>query len=448
MSSHPITKRSSRLLARSLIAIVVVAALGSAGVTATVIGDAKPIEKKGSAKVEFLRSSTPDRLERGYRAERSVSWPLWGVGPARNHAISGHESLRPPFRTSYVVHGRAMIEFPPVAAYGRFFFGTYEGRLIAVRTRDGKVVWTRKLGYCVASSPAVGDGVVYVTTKGTAPCQRRPEMKSVLFALDARTGRTLWTLDTGLVESSPLLVGHKLYFGSYDSVDSSTVWAYDTRTRRPVWRYPVPSKVTSSPAMLGDRLYIGSYSSTLYALDARNGKLIFATTPPGSYDDHSGFYGTPSIAYGRVFIGGIDGRVYAFGARTGALRWATATGSYVYSSPAVWDELVFAGSFKNQRFYCFDAATGRVRWSFKAEGRILGSPTVLAGVVYFSTTSSRTYALDARTGTELWRFGDGQFSPIVVAGTRVLLVGKGRIYGLEPFKPKPVEQVVRQVSSR
>ncbi len=412
-----------------MIAIVVVAALGSAGVAATVIGDAKPIEKKGSARVEFMRSSAPAQPARSL-------WTLWGSGPARNHAVGGGAKLQPPFRTSYVVHGRAMIEFPPVAAGGRFYFGTYAGRVIAAQVSDGKEAWVRELGYCIASSPAVGAGVVYVTTKGTAPCQRRPDMHSLLFALDAKSGRTLWTLDTGLVESSPLLDEHRLYFASYDTIDSSTVWAYDTQTRKPIWHFPVPAKVTSSPALVGRRLYVGSYSSTLYALDSRKGKLIFATTPPGNYDDQSGFYGTPSVAYGRVYIGGIDGRVYAFGARSGALRWATATGSYVYSSPAVWDELVFAGSFKNQRFYCFDAATGRIRWSFKAEGKILGSPTVVAGVVYFSTTSSRTYALDARTGAQLWQFADGQFSPIIVAGDRVLLTGKGRVYGLEHFEPK------------
>jgi outer membrane protein assembly factor BamB len=261
-------------------------------------------------------------------------------------------------------------------------------------------------------------------------------MKSVLFALDAHTGRTLWRLRTGLVESSPLLVERTLYFASYDSVDRSTVWALNTRNQRPLWHFPVSSKVTSSPALLGNHLYIGSYATTLYALNARSGKVLFASTPPGRYSNHSGFYGTPSIAYDRVYIGGLDGRVYAFGARTGALRWATATGSYVYSSPAVWNELVFAGSCKNHRFFAFDAATGRIRWSFKANGNVLGSPTVMAGVVYFSTTAGRTYALDALTGTELWRFEDGQFSPIVVAGNRVLLTGKGRVYGLDLWRPK------------
>lgn len=437
MPSSSIPRRSSRVLVRSVIAIIAVAALGSAGVAATVIGDPKPIEKQGNPVVEFQRSKSPAELEKKFleNRARSVSWPLWGLGPTRNRVVPGHARLRPPFRVSYVVHGRAMIEFPPVIAYERFYFGTHKGTVIAARVSDGGVIWTRNLNRCIAASPAVGDNVVYVTSMGPAPCQHWPDMKGKLFALDARTGRTLWKLDTGLIESSPLLIGKTLYFASYDSVNNSTVWALNTRTHAPRWLYPVPSKITSSPALLGDRLYIGAYSTTLYALNANSGQLVFATTPPGDYSGHHGFYGTPSIAYGRVYIGGLDGRVYAFGARTGVLRWATATGSYVYSSPAVWHGLVFAGSCMNHRFFAFNAATGRIVWSFEANGRILGSPTVLAEAVYFSTTSGRTYALDAGTGAELWEFPDGQFSPIVVTGERVLLTGKGRVYGLERWRP-------------
>jgi len=72
-------------------------------------------------------------------------------------------------------------------------------------------------------------------------------------------GRVLWKLDSGLIESSPLLVGKMLYFASYDSVEHSTIWALDVPViNKPRWLYSVPSKVTSSPALLGQHLYIAT----------------------------------------------------------------------------------------------------------------------------------------------------------------------------------------------
>ena len=121
--------------------------------------------------------------------------------------------------------------------------------------------------------------------------------------------------------------------------------------------------------------------------------------------------------------------MYSFGATTGKLRWSHSTGSYVYSSPAVWHKRVYAGSYSH-RFFCMDAATGNILWQFNANGPISGSPTVMDGVVYFATLKQRTYGLDALTGKQLWSWNDGKYSPIVADQKRVYLVGYARVYGL------------------
>jgi nucleoside-diphosphate-sugar epimerase len=61
---------------------------------------------------------------------------------------------------------------------------------------------------------------------------------------------------------------------------------------------------------------------------------------------------------------------------------------------------------------------------------ISGSATVLGDVVWFSTLKRRTYALDARTGRELWSFPDGKYSGVVADARRVYLVGYTRVYGM------------------
>ena len=103
----------------------------------------------------------------------------------------------------------------------------------------------------------------------------------------------------------------------------------------------------------------------------------------------------------------------------------------VYSSPAVWRQRIYVGSYSGV-FTCLDAATGDVRWTFKANGPISGSPTVMDGVVYFATLKRRTYGLDALTGKQVWAWNDGKYSPIVADDKRVFLVGYARVYGLVP----------------
>ena len=87
-----------------------------------------------------------------------------------------------------------------------------------------------------------------------------------------------------------------------------------------------------------------------------------------------------------------------------------------------------------------DAATGNILWQFKANGPISGSPTIIAGRVYFATLKGTTYALDARTGDQLWTYPDGKYSPVVADADRLYLTGNARIYGLVEQHAAPRKQ--------
>ena len=98
----------------------------------------------------------------------------------------------------------------------------------------------------------------------------------------------------------------------------------------------------------------------------------------------------------------------------------------------MWNGLVFAGSY-SKRFYAFDAATGDVRWTFKANGEDLGLADRRSATSSTSRRSAgRTYALNARTGKQVWTYPDGKYSPVVAVQGRLFLVGYGKVYGMVP----------------
>lgn len=374
----------------------------------------------------------------------TAAWPLWGATPARTRFVPS--GLRPPFRVVYRVRGHALIEMPPAIAEGRLVFGTHDGVIHASQTSDGEPLWRTDLQGCIASSPAVGPGVVYLGWSGPAPCRRGKDETGGLAAVDLYDGRILWRFRTGNVESSPLLIGDRLFFAAYRTRSDSTVYALRLGPRRVVWTYRLPTKVASSPALIGRTLFVAAYDRRLYSFDAYTGRLRWRSSAlpeqgPGrvllalrSLLRHqslseAGYYATPTVAYGRVYIGAIDGVFSAFSARTGSHRWSRNLGGAIYASAAVWNNAVYVGS-SSGRFTALDAGTGATRWERKLPGRILGSATVTNGYVYVSTLDRVTYVLDAHDGTIRWRFPDGQYSPLVHDGTRGYLVGKGRIYAL------------------
>src|SRR5579859_3588249 len=377
---------------RVLIVLAALAVLFGGAVVAFVVHrlqEAKNV--RGSSTVEYVTSEP-----RPTPLPPKVQWPTYGFDVDRTRAVE--LPLKPPFRPIWRYQASSLIEFPPSIAFDRLYFATNGGTFTAISAKTGKRAWIYHAHRCVAASPAIGlyaHGTVYETFLNQPPCNVQNGghgRQGELIAFSAGHGQIRWRRTIGPSESSPLLLGARIY--------------------------------------VGGRLYVGSYDGHVYCLTPA-GRVVWRTSAQPRLIGNSQFYSTPALAYGRVYIGSTDGRMYSFGATTGKLRWSHDTGGYVYASPAVWHGLVFAGSYSGN-FYAFDAATGDVRWQFKANGKISGSATVIGRVVYFATLEKQTYALNASTGKLLWSFPDGKYTPAVAVKGRFFLIGYGIVYGMVP----------------
>jgi quinohemoprotein ethanol dehydrogenase len=133
------------------------------------------------------------------------------------------------------------------------------------------------------STPIVVDGVMYATGSW-----------SVVFALDARTGKQLWR--------------------------------WDPQVDRKYERWACCDVVNRGAAVYKGRVYVGVLDGRLVALDARTGSVVWSIVTV----DQAAAYtitGAPRIVRGKVVIGnggaeyGVRGYVSAYDAETGELAW-------------------------------------------------------------------------------------------------------------------------------
>jgi outer membrane protein assembly factor BamB len=431
-------RRRMPWLSAVLLAFAVPTLAGGAGLGAWARHETRSRDVRGSPTVEFSpRLRGPDSFN------RKEPWPTYGRDLQRTHFAPFRH--RPPFREIWRVDAPDAIEFPPTVEYGRVYFNSFRGHFYALEASSGRVVWKKQVGHCSPASPMLAHHVVYQSYALPLPCTRHaPGARGFVVAWDAATGRELWRLDAAAVETSPLLVGKLLYFGSWDG----TFYALNARTGKVRWTFDAGAGITSSPAYDAGTVFAASDDGHVFALDARTGKLRWQAASFSRFGRREYFYATPTVAYGRVYIGNADGTLYAFGARSGRLLWARRAGTYIYTAAAAWHETIYVGTWDGY-FSAFDAATGDLRWRHDSAGGISGAPTVMAGLVYYSTfgkfTNShqrrvkdgpyRTFALDARTGKTVWQFPDGQYSPLIADEDRAYLVGSEAVYGLVSRQP-------------
>jgi outer membrane protein assembly factor BamB len=416
---------------RLVIVLAAVAVLAGGALAAYVVHRLhQEADQRGSTTTEYVTTQAPEPPP-----PAAVPWPTYGLRPDRTRAVQ--LALRPPFRTVWRYQAGSLIEFPPSIGYKRLFFSTNKGTFTAISEKTGKYAWKYRAHRCVAASPALGPhahGTVYEAFLNRPPCNAQNGGHGVngeVIAFSVGHGKIHWSHRVGPSESSPLLVGDRLYVGDWNG----DVWAFDSNNGRVVWhRHVAHGAIKGALAYAGGRLFVGAYDGHVYCL-ARTGRTIWKGSAQPRLFGGSDFYSTPAIAYGRVYVGSTDGKVYAFGARSGHRLWSHSTGGYVYASPAIWRQRILVGSYSGS-FSAFDAGTGEPRWTFHAGGPISGSAVVVGGVVYFATLhekhlkNGRTYALDARTGKKLWSFPDGKYTPVVAARGKLFLIGYGVVYGM------------------
>jgi outer membrane protein assembly factor BamB len=342
----------------------------------------------------------------------ALQWPMYGANPARTQ-VQSDINLRPPFRIVWRRNIHGFMEFPAVVWEGVAYVNTMKGRLRALSMKNGRTLWSRRIGTLMASSPAVDPKRRVLVTTSMEP--------GAVKVVSLDTGRVRWRYEAGRSEPSPVIRNGVAYLGAANG----NVYALDLDRKRVRWVFHGGAKITSSPALVGKRLFIGDYAGRVFALNARTGRVIW-TGSAGSR-----VYGTVAVAHGRVFAPSVFSGMSALSARSGRLLWRIPVGAYLYSSPAVFRGRVYFGTYAGV-VYSADSRSGRIVWTRPAGGPVSGAVQIVAGIVYAATLERRITAWRWRSGHEVWRFHNGKYVPISGNGSR-LLVHAGRwIWAVEP----------------
>jgi outer membrane protein assembly factor BamB len=371
---------------------------------------------------------TPEKAPPPPKEVKTVNWPMFGLNPARTRYLPA-KGVRPPFRLLWHYSEKPLLEFPPIYARGVLYAVNNNANAFALDADTGKVLWERRIGRLNASSPAYQKGRLYIVNL----------VPGHIVKLDAKTGRIIWKRSLpGRAESSPLVLGHSVYFGCEDG----NLYSLSTRNGNVRWATPLGGPVKSAPAFRDGVLFVGDYGGYMNAVRASTGKLLWQSGSLGPGFAASGaFYSTPAVAFGRVYAGNNDGRVYSYDQQDGTLAWTHSTGGYVYSGPVAASTertppTVYIGSFDGN-IYALNAKNGETRWTHSAGGQVVGSLSAVGNIVYvaeFNHTSTNGFSM--KTGRPVFHYKTGAYTPVISDGRRIYLVGYSSINALQPIHPR------------
>ncbi len=190
---------------------------------------------------------------------------------------------------------------------------------------------------------------------------------------------------------------------------AGTVYALDAKNGNTLWSYKTDGKIFSTPAVGKGIVVVGSSDNNIYALDLKSGQKRW------SYKCGKSVLGSPAIMSGIVYIGASDNCFRALNLRTGALVWEySGIKGFIEAKPFADKEQVVIGDWANT-LYSFNPSNGKLQWSWSNKGSRMLSPAAVFpvkanGKIIIATPERVTYAIDAKSGVQLWRARGGRES--------------------------------------
>ncbi len=371
-------------------------------------------------------------------AEFETSWPTFQGNDAR----TGFSESNIPSEAKEIWR-LGILNFDdvwPVVSEKTVFFASE--KVFAVDLESGKEKWVYSESHAgfYPRGLCVGKENVFVTSnkepldseEGEDGASRIKIEEGLLYALNKETGNFLWEFKTekGISHSLPLCVGKKVFVGD----DSGKVYAVSAESGELVWkkRLSGAEAIHSSPAFDENLLFIGTENdgarhnpSYLYAINPENGEIEWRFEIDVVPNKLNLVHAAPAVLNGVVYFGSENGYFYAVDSKDGKLVWKKKIASSgmmpgVSASAALGYGKVFVGTWEG-KFFALSQEDGSIIWQKELEGTGTDSSAVVADEkVCFGSNAGQFYCLKEDSGETIWKSDFKAVSPALASGILIV----------------------------
>lgn len=177
-----------------------------------------------------------------------------------------------------------------------------------------------------------------------------------------------------------------------------------------------------------DKLILVNSERGYYALDAETGRLVSQHELVGPVST------SPAIANDTAVFGGLTGRVFAQGVNSGFQRWAYQMASGVAVPPIlIGNSVVVADTAGN--VVAIEAETGTLLWRARAHERVTANLVATTQTVYVPSHDQSFYAINRLNGRDRWVYRAGlplDQSPKLLGNSLYLPLPRTALVCLDP----------------
>ncbi|HRU16084.1 MAG TPA: PQQ-binding-like beta-propeller repeat protein [Anaerohalosphaeraceae bacterium] len=337
----------------------------------------------------------------------TAQWPIFRGNPQLNGLAEGN--LPDQLTIAWKFKTGGPVKAAPIVAAGKVFAPSTDRNIYALDPNTGTLLWQKELDGEIEASAMAADQTVYVgTTNGW------------FYALDAESGSIQWKYETkGKIAASANFVSGQILFGDYEGV----LHALSPQGKL-LWSYKTESYLNGTPAASQSAILIGGCDANLHILSLHEPNQV-RRIDTGSYIPSS-----PAVYEPFAYVGNFSGQILSIRIQTAEIAWTSSRpDDAFFAAPAVNDSCLVIGSQSN-KLLCLDRQTGQIRWTFQTEGAVNSSPVLCGTSALFGCDDGFLRIVSLTDGKERWSANLAQpiSSPAVAANRIFVGCGDGCIY--------------------
>jgi outer membrane protein assembly factor BamB len=280
------------------------------------------------------------------------------------------------------------VEKEPILFRDNLYFGANDGFFYSVKAKTGLENWKNHVKAEIVASPSFdpAEGRVYFLT-----------IANSLFALDAESGKQVWTYTRQDPSSysirggtTPLIQDNLVYVGfsegsfvAFNKLNGTISWEIQLNKNK---RF----KDIDSTAVLSDgKIFISGYDDKLYCLSSANGDVLW------KFD--AGGYSPVTIKEELLFYPSTNGKIYALDKNTAKKIWEYEVANGIPTEISLMKNLLVLGESQGSVLF-LKPSDGKLIQHFEPGRGVLGSIQVneKKSEVYFISGEANLYSLGVK----------------------------------------------------
>ncbi len=345
------------------------------------------------------------------------------------------KGVKHPFGFNWLFKTGGPIRSTPAYFDSTVFFGSSDGNFYAVDFSTGKEKWEFETKGSVQSSASISGNKIFFSSRD-----------GNLYGLNINSGKEVWKSSLGkdipyswgfdYYISSPAIENNNVYIGSGDGY----FYSINADNGKVQWKFNCNSRVRSTAAISSDCVLFGDLDGNFYSLTKDEGKLKWKFEVEGKKYKNEDFgfdrrsiLCSAALTGDKVIFGSRDGNLYALNLADGKELWKYSHGtSWIITSPAIYNGVVYAGSSDARFLQAVDLETGKELWRTNTKQAVWSSPAVAGNEIYFGDMSGTLYSLNLKSGKQNWAFnlmkGFILVSPVIVNNNVLIGGDDGNLY--------------------